>query len=86
MQSKAGNEAISPQETKANQQESSTAKEDNVSFEQKLRTMSTSELMLELGTLKWHYTLLKDNAKLEKITAIEIELTRRKNLSISFLR
>ncbi len=48
------------------------------SFEQRLRSMSTSELIQELGTLKWHYALLKDKKKFEMACAVEMEIARRK--------
>lgn len=58
-------------------QESNLSKKDN-SYEQKLRTMSTSELIQELGTLKWHYALFKESKKFEMICAVELEIARRK--------
>jgi hypothetical protein len=47
-------------------------------YEKKLRTMSTTELIQELGTLKWHYALFKDQRKFERICAVELELAKRK--------
>jgi hypothetical protein len=49
-----------------------------VSYDQKLRTMSTSELIQELVTLKWHYALFKENKKYDMICAVELEIARRK--------
>ncbi len=60
------------------QQEASQEKRKEKSFEQKLRTMSTSELIQELGTLKWHYALFHDKKKFEMACAVEMEIARRK--------
>jgi hypothetical protein len=48
------------------------------SYEQKLRTMSTSELIQELATMKWHYALFRDKRKFEMACAVELEIARRK--------
>ena len=48
------------------------------SFERKLRTMSTSELIQELGTLKWHYSLFHDKKKFDMACAVEMEIAMRK--------
>jgi hypothetical protein len=58
------------------QQESPILREK--SYEQKLRLMSAAELVQELGTLKWHYALFKDQKKFQKICQVELEIASRK--------
>ena len=55
-----------------------STKKTEVPYDQKLRTMSTSELIQERGTLKWHYALFKENKKFDMICAVELEIARRK--------
>jgi hypothetical protein len=56
------------------QDESSSSR----TYEHKLRSMSTSELLGELSTLKWHYALFQDKKKHEMANLIETEIARRK--------
>lgn len=47
-------------------------------YEQKLRRLSTSELIQELATLKWHYALFHDKRKFDMACTVEMEIARRK--------
>jgi hypothetical protein len=47
-------------------------------YDQKLRAMSTPELIQELATMKWHYALFQDKKKFDMVCAIEMEIARRK--------
>ena len=60
------------------QKTSSQAHPKAKSYEQRLRAMSTSELIQELATMKWHYALFHDKKKFEMVCAVEMEIARRK--------
>ncbi|MDH2900555.1 MAG: hypothetical protein PXY39_06245 [archaeon] len=60
------------------QEASSLGKPKEVKYEQKLRSLSTSELIQELATLKWHYALFHDKRKFDMACAVEMEIARRK--------
>ena len=60
------------------QETSSQDKPKEIHYEQKLRSLSTSELIQELATLKWHYALFHDKRKFDMACAVEMEIARRK--------
>ncbi len=60
------------------QEASSLGKPKEVKYEQKLRSLSTSELIQELATLKWHYALFHDKRKFDMACTVEMEIARRK--------
>ena len=62
----------------SSRQESSQSERKEKPYDQKLRTMSTSELIQEMCTLKWHYSLFKDKKKFEMACVVEMEIARRK--------
>jgi hypothetical protein len=57
---------------------SSQGRSKEKSYDQKLRSMSTSELIQELATMKWHYALFHDKKKFDMACAVEMEIARRK--------
>jgi peptide methionine sulfoxide reductase MsrB len=62
---------ISKQEFSLSQQ-----KQKEKPYDQKIRSLSTPELIQELATMRWHYALFHDKKKFEMACAVEMEIAR----------